>query len=178
MNSEEWRQIPGFPDYSVSNFGRVRRDTPPRSPGGRCKPGMIMKAESSQWGHQRIRLTRDGQFSRLLVHRLVAMAFDLPKRDDQTLVAHNDGNPLNNHISNLRWATAKENMADKERHGTVQRGERSGMNKRTGLKENDVREIRRLREEGVPYAAITERFGVNKVTACAIYKRRNWKHVA
>lgn len=178
MSDEEWRQIPGFPDYSVSSFGRIRRDTPPTRKNGRCKPGMIMKAESGQWGHQRIRLTKNGQCFRLLVHRLVAMAFDLPRRGDQTVVAHNDGNPLNNHISNLRWATVKENMSDKERHGTVQRGERGGMNKRTGLKETDVLEIRRLRDEGVPYSAITERFGVNKVTACAIYKRRIWKHVA
>jgi hypothetical protein len=177
MIDEEWRKIPDYSDYSVSDHGRVRRDIA-SAQNGKAKAGLILRLQSSQWGHKRVALYKNGNYERFLVHRLVATVFSLPRRNDQDCVAHNDGNPENNHLSNLRWSTAKENMADKPRHGTDQAGERNGMNRRTGLREPDVKEIRRLRSEGVPYAEITARFGVNKVTACAIYKRRNWKHVA
>jgi len=33
-------------------------------------------------------------------------------------VCHNDGDPHNNRVSNLRWGTASENALDAVRHGT------------------------------------------------------------
>lgn len=63
----------------------------------------------------------------------------------------------------LRWATPKENNADKIAHRTDNKGEKHGISK---LTENDVREIRRLKEN-VSQAELARRFGVS---ASAIHR--------
>ena len=44
------------------------------------------------------------------IHRLIAMAFNLPHVDGQSSVDHIDGNPSNNRVDNLRWASAREQI--------------------------------------------------------------------
>ena len=52
--------------------------------------------------------------------------------------AHYDGDPSNNYVGNLRWATIRENADDKIRHGSCA-GERNG---RAKLTEAEVRVLR------------------------------------
>lgn len=65
-----------------------------------------------------------GQMVRRYVHRLVAEIAhgrDFPELD----VCHNDGDPDNNRVSNLRFDTRANNHADKKHHGTSLDGERT-----------------------------------------------------
>lgn len=67
----------------------------------------------------------------------------------------------------LRWATCKENHADKVIHGTVNRAK---------LSEDDIREIRRLIGTMSQYD-VAERFGVSPPTISAIKRGKTWRHV-
>lgn len=77
------------------------------------------------------------------LHRLMALTF-IPNPEGKPHVAHGDNNGLNNPAWNLRWATHKENMADKFIHGTSGRGETSPKAK---LSDAEVLRIRELKKE-------------------------------
>ena len=63
-------------------------------------------------------LTKKGNRISHLVHRLVAKTY-IPNPDNKPQINHKDGNPLNNHISNLEWATAAENNKHARNTGLV-----------------------------------------------------------
>ena len=88
---EEWKAIDDLPGYSVSNKGRVRKDS----------TGQIMVL-SKNGGYSRITISK-------YVHRLVANAFIKKPDDERAWVDHVDGDKSNNDVSNLRWVTPSEN---------------------------------------------------------------------
>ena len=95
--AEQWALIEDFPDYSVSDHGRVRSN----------KTGRILVLTVNQFGLQQVGLRRDGRQWHRSVPLLVAKAFlpELPvrhKRPFDTPI-NLDGNRLNNHVSNLAW---------------------------------------------------------------------------
>ena len=73
----------------------------------------------------------------------------------------------------LRWATPKENAADKIKHGTVACGERQGGSK---LKTEQVRLIR-LNPWRVSQSKIALMFGVGQGTIGKIIRRERWGHI-
>ncbi len=71
----------------------------------------------------------------------------------------------------LSWKTRKENDRDKDRHGTLRKGEGVTSSK---LTEDQVRQIRALRGAYKGYV-LAEMFGVDKATICEIQLRKTWK---
>lgn len=89
---EKWKPIKDLPGYSVSNEGRVRKDS----------TGQIMVLSKNS-GYCRITISKH-------IHRLVAEAFiEKPCDTVKCWVDHIDGNRSNNNVSNLRWVTPSEN---------------------------------------------------------------------
>jgi hypothetical protein len=68
-------------------------------------------------GYLRVTLCRPATKKAVLVHHLVLIAFVGP-RPEGFDGCHNDGNPANNCLDNLRWDTPSGNMRDKRKHGT------------------------------------------------------------
>lgn len=95
---EIWKQIEDFPNYEVSNRGRVRNKKT-----GRLKTQRLGRNERyiSVW------LIHNGVEATRRVHRLVAEAF-LGKHPN-LIVNHIDGDRTNNNVENLEWCTAAEN---------------------------------------------------------------------
>lgn len=114
-SNEKWKQIDVVPKYAVSTRGRVLSLHHGRR-------GQILSSWTDKDGYQHVQLqVNSDKNKRYSIHRLVALTFlgMPPSKNHQ--VAHNDGNPSNNKLSNLRWATLSENQADRLIHGTSSR---------------------------------------------------------
>lgn len=105
-----WRKVDGFPQYSVSDSGKVRNDT----------TGRILKTQSDRFGYLRLGLSNENGRSKKYLHRLVAEAF-VPNMDGKTEVNHKDGNKRNCAAENLEWVTPHENRIHMYRVLGVQR---------------------------------------------------------
>lgn len=185
IKGERWRIIAKFPEYAVSNMGRVRRVVADKKNHG-CR---ILKHWLNNKGYPMIGLSKSGVVYRKLISRLVCEAFRGPRPTRKHEVAHNDGRPSNNRVPNLRWATRSENMADCIKHGTkvngarhftatnpekIARGERHGMAVLTAAKVRQIRAAKKVIGSGV---ALAKRYGVTPATICVIRSRKIWRHV-
>jgi hypothetical protein len=92
------------------------------------------------------------------VHRLVLLAFVGPPPTPKHQAAHWDDNRRDNRLSNLRWATKRENEDDKIKNGKVLKGKDHW---KARLKPEDIRHICTLRRAGKTYREIGEHFGIN-----------------
>lgn len=100
---------------TYSNWhGKVRKRVWKRR---EIKP-QIQKRQTSGKSDKRVKLWKDGEVKTHLVSRLVATAF-IPNLENKPTINHIDGNPLNNNIVNLEWATYKENNSHAFKTGLV-----------------------------------------------------------
>jgi len=99
--NECWRSIDGYLNYQVSNIGRVRN----------CDTGRILRGTIDHHGYNIVSLSKDRAKRKIPVHRLVAHEF-IPNESDKPFVDHIDTNKLNNCVTNLRWATNRENQGN------------------------------------------------------------------
>lgn len=157
------RPIPGFPGYHVADDGSIVG-----------KRGTLLKPSPNSDGYPSVQLRLNGREVHKSVHSLVASAWLPPKPSPKHEVAHFDGVKANCAVSNLRWATSKENHADRLRHGRVPRGEEHGSSKLTA---DDVRGIRHMRSEGRTLTDIGDTFDITFSQVWKILSGWCWSHV-
>jgi len=179
MKGETWRPVPGFEGiYEVSDHGRVRSlDKVVRCKGGtRVHRGKVLSpGKKRRGGYLYASLCLCGDIQYLYVHRLVLSAFEGPPSGGlQT--CHNDGDPTNNRLDNLRYDTRDSNEADKRKHGTHFRmpGERNPSSKLTAV---SVVSIRTRRAAGEPLPSISKDYGISRQTVSKICRGETWIHV-
>ena len=103
---EIWKDIEGYEGlYQVSNLGKVK--SLKRMIKKRKCEELIKIASITNKGYYRLPLCKCGKVKYFHIHRLVAEAF-IPNIENKPTVDHIDRNKLNNIVSNLRWATYKE----------------------------------------------------------------------
>lgn len=170
----EWTPVCGYDGlYEISKDGHV---CSLRSGNG-IKPGrgaIVMEQKPKKGGYVAVGLRRPGERQRFfMIHRLMLEAFRGPCPAGME-ARHLDGNPSNNRIENLEWATSKTNNADKKAHGTWQGGERNGNSKLTA---DSVREARSLYAEGWSFDRIADEFLVSRETIRMAVRGKTWNHI-
>jgi hypothetical protein len=123
----EWRRVPEFPNYEISDTGEIRALAYVDARGWRRKPRAIRGGIDGS-GYRQVKLVNERGGRMRKVHRLLAAAWHGPCPEGMEC-RHLDGNRLHNTPDNLRWGTPRENGQDAIRHGThtalnLLRGER------------------------------------------------------
>lgn len=103
---ENWEFINEFPNYSISDHGRVWSNI----------SNGFLKQYSMNGYHLGVGLRRNHQRYSSYIHRLVAETF-IPNPNKYPIVRHLDDDPTHNHVSNLKWGTQKDNVADAMQNG-------------------------------------------------------------
>lgn len=116
LDGEYWLPVIGYEGiYEVSNFGRVKRLV-----GKSCISERILKQNATTRSGKRVacqvRLCVNNIKSGLLVHRLVGYAF-IENPNGYPQILHEDDDPFNNVVENLRWGTQKQNIQDCHKRG-------------------------------------------------------------
>lgn len=97
---EELKDIPGFKNYKITKDGRVFSCV---------KHRFIKPSNSSTSQYLSIKLQVNGKPKHISIHRAVALSW-IPNPNNFPVVDHIDRNIYNNHVSNLRWVSVKDNI--------------------------------------------------------------------
>lgn len=104
---EQWQEIPGFPNYAVSNQGRVAN----------VRTGRVLKGGVIPAGYLQVTLRRDITNFNKYIHILVAEAFLGPRPYPGWEVNHIHEPKLDNRVVNLEWVSASDNVLHSYRTG-------------------------------------------------------------
>lgn len=123
---EEWRTVPAYNRFQVSDRGRVRRLGRKPSVAGysykgrviRCIKPLLLSLKRRYVDLQQKGLPR----RRFSIAELVLEAFVGPRTRRKPIARHLDDNPTNNVLSNLAWGTSRDNRLDSARNGIQSAG--------------------------------------------------------
>ena len=169
---ELWKPIKGYEGlYEVSNLGEVRSFRRKGAKGG------ILKPAENRNGRLFVNLHLNNKGKVKKIHRLVAEAF-VPNPEGKPEVNHIKGNPKNNHVDNLEWATSLENQEHAKRlRLNVYLGEEHPKAK---LNNRQVRVMKHILKEnwyGITNLSISKIFGVAPSTISDIKSGYTWSHI-
>jgi hypothetical protein len=192
LTMETWKKIDGFELYEVSTKGRVRslpRKINRKNPRwgtsrqtivwkGKLLSGTTKIEKNGKPSCVLVSLRKEGKTFVERVHRLVLAAF-VGACPHGLEGCHNDGNPLNNEVENLRWDTRKANILDSILHKTksappILFGEKHWNSK---LSEKSVIEIRNIKYYRGLFSRIAEQYRISTNHSSRIWKGEGWSHI-
>jgi hypothetical protein len=178
MSAKEiWKLCAGWPEYEISNLGRVKRVAPGRG----SKVGRVLRQTVGTHGYRVVMLSRPTlRDQKVLVHRLLAATFlgDLGSRYRGMEVNHRNGDKLDNALDNLELVTHQENCQHSYRTGLNDvrnhQGERCGAARLTDRK---VLEIREKLSQGRKCQDLADEYSVSLSAVYAVKNRKSWTHI-
>lgn len=180
---ETFKEIPSFPDYLISNFGRVKTKSRPlryiHAVTGqehfRNTEARFLKVQyNNRTGYKFHQLYRGKKAYQRNIHSLVAEVF-LPDDPTKPVINHKDGNKHNNVSTNLERCTNSYNHEHATRTGLKAKGEQIGNAK---LNNKMAHAIKYFYNKGFSHVALAEAFQVSRPTISLICEGKLWKHVA
>ena len=108
LDNEVWVTIENFPNYKISNMGRVLA-TDYINKGGKKEKPRILRACKNSDGYLHVCLSNMEGSKTISVHRLVADGF-IKKDLIKSTVNHINGNKTDNMLINLERATIREQL--------------------------------------------------------------------
>lgn len=170
-----WIDIKGYEGiYQISENGQIR-SLPRLNSAGRFLRGRLRKLEVDRDGYLKVGLTKNNIQRRFLVSRLVAHHF-LPNPKNNPIVNHIDGIKSNNHVSNLEWASIRDNNLHAVAMN-LRNGYQGSKNYNAKLNEADVIKIKTMLAKHMPIKEIAQKFRVSFATIGFIKQKRTWRHV-
>lgn len=165
---EEWKSVPDFPDYEISNYGRTvsHKNGEP-----------LLRKTYAQKGYPLIKFSKNNKSKSFLAHRLVATCF-IPNPENKLEVNHKDRNKANAFVFNLEWATKQENTDHAWANGVMESVNRGENCWKAKLTENQVLEIRATYIPSImSFYKLAAKFGVTYGAIQSIVRRKSWKHI-
>ncbi len=93
------KPIEGYENYKIMGEGRIYN----------TKNKMWLKERIDNKGYKHVKLSKNCNANSFQIHVLVNTIFNGPKPFPNYVVNHKDGNPSNNHFSNLEWVSRSRN---------------------------------------------------------------------
>lgn len=174
-----------IPDLTESDIQRFRAKIAPP-----VQNGCELWTASTRKGYGQFGVSRNKKQMMFPSSRL-AYFLHYGKQPGDLMVCHNcpgGDNPLCTAKAHLFLGTAGENTRDAKAKGMLPTGDRRGerthpeailrgeQNPQAKLTAQQVRQIRSLKGKESSYA-VGPKFGVNRVTICAIWNGINWAHL-
>lgn len=100
---EEWRDIEDYPNYQVSNLGRVKSLGNDKN-----RKEKILKGGKNIWGYLYVSLWKEGKGKNYTIHKLVAQSF-LDNPNNLLEINHIDEDKTNNCVENLEYCDRSYN---------------------------------------------------------------------
>lgn len=133
----------------------------------------ILSPQLDKDGYEKIQMiSTDEKRHRYSVHRVVLENFMPVEGMEKLQVNHIDGNKRNNNLSNLEWATCKENITH-----AIENKLRAEINGGSKLTIDEVKEIYLRANNGESNISLGEEFGVNPDQIGRIKNKKSWKNV-